>query len=301
MKNVVILGASGMLGAMLLRQFGLQDDFKVTATVRRKDAMAGLGNYDNVEFAICDAAKVTDAQLDAIVAPADAVINCIGITKPHVSDDDIGQVLVAIEVNSAFPNRLAKAIQGTDTRVIQIATDCVYSGKKGGYAEGDYHDAYDVYGKSKSLGEARQDNFTNLRCSIVGPEKREQKMFLLEWFTTQPKQAKLRGFTNHEWNGISTLHFAKICVAMVRDDISIGNLQHIVPQGAVSKHELLGIFQERYGREDIVIEPVATDMVVNRTLATSSPEINGSLWRAAGYQQIPTVAEMMSELSECEF
>ena len=44
-------------------------------------------------------------------------------------------------------------------KVIQIATDCVFDGLKGNYTEDDKHNAIDVYGKTKSLGEVSADNF----------------------------------------------------------------------------------------------------------------------------------------------
>ena len=51
-------------------------------------------------------------------------------------------------------------------KIFQIATDCVFDGEKGNYSELDSHNARDVYGKSKSLGEVNNKNFYNLRCSF---------------------------------------------------------------------------------------------------------------------------------------
>ena len=70
-------------------------------------------------------------------------------------------------------------------KVIQIGTDCVYSGKKGLYSETDKHDPLDVYGKSKSLGEVFDGSALIIRCSIIGPEFKKQKSFLFEWFLNQ--------------------------------------------------------------------------------------------------------------------
>src|SRR5437868_4207618 len=78
--------------------------------------------------------------------PYSRVINCIGLIKPYCDN-----VQSAIKVNALFPHKLP-------ANSIQIATDCVYSGSKGGYIETDPHDALDVYGKTKSLGEAKHLN-----------------------------------------------------------------------------------------------------------------------------------------------
>ena len=37
--------------------------------------------------------------------------------------------------------------------IIQLSTDCVFSGKKGMYIEKDSPDADDIYGRSKIMGE----------------------------------------------------------------------------------------------------------------------------------------------------
>jgi dTDP-4-dehydrorhamnose reductase len=47
----------------------------------------------------------------------------------------------------------------SNCKIFQIATDCVFSGSKGNYNEKNLHDAFDVYGKSKSLGEINNKNF----------------------------------------------------------------------------------------------------------------------------------------------
>ena len=51
--------------------------------------------------------------------------------------------------------------------------------RPGVYVETDLHDALDVYGKTKSLGECQEPNVYHLRCSIIGPEPKDFK-FLIE-------------------------------------------------------------------------------------------------------------------------
>jgi len=205
------------------------------------------------------------------------VINCVGLIKPHC-----GSVELAVRINALFPHLLP-------ANTIQIATDCVYSGKKGNYVETDPHDALDVYGKTKSLGEASHIN--NLRCSIIGPEIKSH-LSLLDWFLSQDKAD---GYTNHLWNGITSLHFSRICQGIIREGIELPNVQHIVPADVVTKVELLHIISEAYGR-DIKITDTESE-TVNRTLATNNLNLNSQIWRAAGYDEPPTIRQMVQELS----
>ena len=56
------------------------------------------------------------------------------------------RTMVTLLASSSF-------LEQSNGPILQIATDCVYSGATGGYTESSSHDALDVYGKTKSLGE----------------------------------------------------------------------------------------------------------------------------------------------------
>ena len=61
----------------------------------------------------------------------DTVINCIGILNQAAEDHKA----LATYLNSYFPHLLAELTEGTNTQVIHMSTDCVFSGKKGEYAK----------------------------------------------------------------------------------------------------------------------------------------------------------------------
>lgn len=222
-----------------------------------------------------------DAEEDHILPQeGDIVINCAGVIKPYCDD-----VRRAIAVNALFPHKLPNGS-------LQIATDCVYDGKKGSYAETDTHTATDVYGQTKSLGEAQ--HLHNLRCSIIGPEEKNH-ISLLDWFLSQETK-EVNGFTNHLWNGITTMHFARICEGIIREKIELPPLQHIVPADVVTKAELLQLIADAY-KKDIKINPIEAPEAVDRTLATNDPSLNRVIWQAAGYPEPPTIKQMVEELA----
>src|SRR5205807_2041182 len=109
----------------------------------------------------------------------------------------------------------------------------------------------------------------HLRCSIIGPEPKEHK-FLVEWFLGQAPNKELNGFINHEWNGVTTLHFARICQGVITHDLELPHLQHVVPTGTMSKADMLVQFAAAYGRRDITVRRVEAGAVVDRTLQTEN-------------------------------
>jgi dTDP-4-dehydrorhamnose reductase len=292
--KVVVFGASGMLGSMLLRVLSKDNNLKLIGTVRNFEMKLKINNVTWKKFNI-DCFK--EKELKSILSDAPYIINCIGVIKPYIHDDNPIETERAIRINSLFPYILGNTAAQNGAKVLQIATDCVYSGFKGRYNECDKHDPLDVYGKTKSLGELYFTNMFHLRCSIIGFE---QKNFLslLEWFLKQPKNAKINGYTNHLWNGVSTMQFGKICLGVICNHEKLPHVHHIIPKDIVTKYELLQIFAEEFNRKDITITPVQAPIVVDRTLSTMNPELNKKLWNNAGYKETPTISEMITELNK---
>ena len=243
--------------------------------------------------------KFFDASTDSIedlikeVSP-NWVINCIGIIKPHINENNSSSVKNAIVINSLFPHQLASSISNLKTKVLQIATDCVYSGKEGGYTENSPHDPLDVYGKTKSLGEVTSEQFFHIRASIIGPEY-GRSTSLQEWFLSQPKNAEVNGFTDHLWNGLTTHHFALLAKAIVLADGDFSGTQHVIPGDLVTKAQLLESFAQVYNRKDIQINPIVSSLRIDRTLNTQDISRSDNLWKLAGYDKPPTIQEMIEQ------
>jgi dTDP-4-dehydrorhamnose reductase len=153
-----------------------------------------------------------------------------------------------------------------------------------------------VYGKTKSLGESLLPCVSNLRCSIIGPETKGF-VSLLDWFRRQPRGAQLNGFSNHYWNGITTLQFARICQGVIDRELPLPHVQHVVPADHIAKADLLESFKLEWRRDDIAIKHIEVQPVVDRTLSTEDEELNRKLWQAAGYERPPAIETMVGELA----
>ena len=283
MTTVLVLGTTGMLGSVVHKSLRADAALRVLGTVR------GAASGD---LRTLDAESAAEPDLRGI----DWVVNCIGIIKPFIHDDNRDEVERAIRVNALFPLALARAAERHGTRVLQVATDCVYSGREGCYDELAPHDPTDVYGKSKSLGEIRSPHMMHLRCSIIGPEVKGF-VSLLSWFLGQKQGAAVNGFRNHHWNGLTTLHFARICQGIIKSNAPLAHLQHVVPGNDITKAELLRVFAREYHRPDIVINDVDANPPIDRRLRTVNAAANDALWRGAGYPRPQTIEEMVHEMA----
>jgi dTDP-4-dehydrorhamnose reductase len=230
----------------------------------------------------------------ASLQKGDFVINCVGLTKSRIDESSIASRSLAIKLNVDFPNDLAKAAEKLGFKIIQVATDCVFSGLAGGYSEGSAHDALDVYGKTKSLGETPSPNVMHLRCSLIGPEVGRSSLFF-EWVRQQPINAQIDGYTNHLWNGLSSRAFGKVVSGIVSEDLFESSVQHLVPSDKVTKDELVRLELSALGRDDVQVTPKEDGHPIDRTLATDRIGFNTQLFLAAGYKRIPSIKEMVLE------
>jgi dTDP-4-dehydrorhamnose reductase len=269
MTRVLVLGTTGMLGAMVWQYLRANQSLLTAAAARGRHGPAA----DEHGF-LLDAERDLGPQLEPILGQfaADYVINCIGIINIYCRDNDRPGTLRAVRVNALFPHLLCAELGRLrpKCRVLHITTDCVFSGRMGKYDESAVHDPVDFYGKSKSLGEVIADSWLNIRCSIIGPEVKNRKS-LLEWFLAQPTGGSVPGFTHHLWNGVTTLQYAQFCENIIQEKRfealrQVHHTLHFVPNETVSKYELLQLFNEVYQRGITVERITGPGPVVDRTL-----------------------------------
>lgn len=286
-KRILILGAGGMLGHDCFNYFNSLEGFETFGTWRKED-QDRIKSFD----ANNDSVKELISELNP-----DWIINCIGVIKQKIDESDQLSVENTFRINQDFPHEIARVVAKTRTKVIQIATDCVFSGEVGSYSEESKHDAYDLYGKSKSRGEIDSEEFVNLRVSIIGREI-ETKYSLVDWFLAHDHGALVNGYENHLWNGITTIAFSRIAAGIIQSEYQVSGTIHIVPSSQVNKYELLNLLSKHFDRGDIRIKPINTPCKVDRTLSTLYPELNQSIWKNAGYKEIPSIEELIAELAD---
>ena len=289
MNRILVLGKDGMLGTMVSKYFTSLNEYEVYLTSRRDDFTVFNDNVRKFD--------VSKDPLEILINEInpDFLINCIGIIKPEINEDNKESIEKAININTYFPLEISQLSKNMNFKYIQIGTDCVFSGEVGDYLEDASQDANDIYGKTKIGGETEHADKYILRGSIVGPESGDGKS-LLNWFLSQNSN-KVNGFSDHMWNGITTLNFAKIVHGMIKNNNFNIHTQHVVPKDEVSKYDLL-IYFKKYFDVDVIIEKSNSSNSVNRSLKTNNQDENIKLWKDAGYSSVPSIEENIKELSE---
>jgi dTDP-4-dehydrorhamnose reductase len=157
MKKVLVLGAGGMAGhvvSLYLRETGFAID-----TLSAKNPL-------DDETSLIDVMDTSALATFLDGKHYDAVINCIGILiKQSEKRKDLSSYL-----NGYFPHFLENYYANSNTKIIHLSTDCVFSGENAPYKEDSPYDGKPFYDRSKALGELINSKDLTLRMSIIGPD-----------------------------------------------------------------------------------------------------------------------------------
>ena len=197
---------------------------------------------------------------------AQVAVNCIGVVKQVAGADNLVET---IQANALFPHQLAAACRERGVRLIQVSTDCVFSGREGPYTEEHDPDPADAYGRSKLLGEVDAPGALTLRTSMIGREL-ETTNGLLEWFLSQA-HGTVRGFTRAVFSGPTTPVLSRLIADLVEGQEALEGVWHVGAE-PIAKHDLLLLIREAFDL-DVEVEPddsVAIDRSLDSTRLRSA-------------------------------
>lgn len=241
--RILILGASGMIGSSLFKILSAEQNLDVYGGVRNLGIRKYFSAHLQERLVNCDDLSL-DISIYAILKKVnpDVVINCAGLTKHK---KEAKEPSIVIPINASMPHQFAFACANRNVRFIHISTDCVFSGSKGDYVEGDLPDATDLYGRSKALGEVMDGNSITLRTSTIGHEL-NTNYGLLEWFLSQNEECQ--GFSRAIFSGLPSIIFAEVIRDLVLPASDLRGLYH-VSADPISKYDLLKLISKIYDKK----------------------------------------------------
>lgn len=271
MKKVLVIGAKGMAGHVVFKSLPKLGNYEVYGVARNVTPTDRVFNLDvsNTE----ELKRIIDLQFDVI-------INCIGILNKDAEDNPHK----AIWFNSYFPHFLESLTKNTRTKVISISTDCVFSGKKGGYTETDLRDGEGFYAMSKSLGEIVNEKDLTIRTSIIGPELNKEGIGLFHWFMQQKNEVS--GYSQAFWSGITTIELTKVINQTILQDIK--GLVIVAGNPKIDKFSLLKLFNKIFKNDSLIV------------LENSKYKVDKSMYssRTDFDYSVPSYEEMILEMKQ---
>ena len=247
--KILILGSTGILGGTFSLFLSKKKNISIHYISRNKkknhNYLKDFSDFNKLEKLIL---KIKPTH----------IINCIGITKFNNSFKIKKQTIF---INVKLPKLLSSLCLENKIFFIHISTDCVFSGKKGNYADNSKKDALDLYGVSKALGEVKNKFAATIRTSFIGPEQNSQKS-LLNWFLSQKNE--VNGFNKAFFSGVTSLELCHIIFKYYLKNKNLYNKILNVGGYRISKYDLLSCIAKTFDKKIIIKE--FNDFKIDRSL-----------------------------------
>src|SRR5436190_16568268 len=156
LRRIVVIGATGRLGAALTREY--QRAFSVKAFAR---SQLDLGKLDQFRSTLSE-------------TEFDLLINCAALTNVDYCESNRDEAFL---INAEAPRLLAEICRQKSVALIHISTDYVFDGRQDSpYTEEDTPRPLSVYAESKLAGEEEtlrvsQNNLVIRLSWVFGPDK----------------------------------------------------------------------------------------------------------------------------------
>ena len=236
--KVLILGSTGMLGHILSDYLTKLNKYNIYNLSR--------SSSNQKKLFICDVLDKKNLKKIIIEIKPEVVINCIGL----LNDDAHKNPRIANLINSILPNYLIDISKNLKFKLIQISTDCVFSGETGNYNEYSFKDAKDIYGKTKANGEFDLKGHLTLRTSFIGPDLNKDGKGLFQWIMKQ--NGKVKGFSNVIWTGVTSLELSKAIDYAISNNID--GIWNLTNEKTISKYKLLKKIVKEFRLLNITVE-----------------------------------------------
>lgn len=273
MKNVLVLGGSGLLGQAIIY------------SLKQKGVNFDAPNHETLDV-------LNFAQLAEYISKIepDFIFNCVGYTQVDKAESEAEQAML---LNRDLPVELAKIVKGTNSFLLHYSTDYVFDGlKTTPYTPEDDPAPLNVYGASKLAGEEEIKRLNVPNCAIIrtawlfGPGK---KNFIQTILSVCNQQGCAKVVHDQVGSPTYTRDLAKYSLALAEK--RKGGIFHIVNAGEASWCELAAE-AVRHVLGEYLVEPIKSEdlkqaamrpsfSVLDTSSFTSTTGIKPRIWISA--------------------
>eukprot|EP00240_Pyramimonas_obovata_P003539 CAMPEP_0118932070 /NCGR_PEP_ID=MMETSP1169-20130426/8996_1 /TAXON_ID=36882 /ORGANISM="Pyramimonas obovata, Strain CCMP722" /LENGTH=873 /DNA_ID=CAMNT_0006874667 /DNA_START=50 /DNA_END=2671 /DNA_ORIENTATION=+ len=250
--RVLVVGASGQLGAALVEQFGQRNCIGTYNTVQTDPAYIHLDLED-----IAADATLGEAWLERI--HPDVLCICAAFTWVDGAES---QLTKAFSVNATAPAHLAAAAQKLKIQTVFISTDYLFDGEDGPYDETAVPNPVNVYGMSKLEGEQKvlaacPSALIVRTTTVFGPEQ-QTKNFVSQVNKALAVEGNVFRVPNDQ---LTTPTYSKDLALVTRKLLATNasGIFHVVGPETMSKYEFAVKIATHAGLDVSMLQAIPTD------------------------------------------
>jgi len=249
MTRILVTGASGLLGANLALQ--LHAAHEITGVTHAHDLREPPFPVVMADLSVPGAG----ARLVDEMAP-ELVIHCAAMANLDACESQPG---LALRVNGELPGEMAGACRRLGARFIQLSTDAVFDGKRGGYIETDAPGPLNVYARTKLAGErsvtAANPEALIARVNFYGWSPSGTRSLGELFYTSLASGKGMMGFTDVFFCPLQVNDLVDTLLEM--DVKRLSGLFHTVSAESISKYDFGRAIARRFGFNEELIRPVS--------------------------------------------
>jgi dTDP-4-dehydrorhamnose reductase len=289
--RILVTGASGQLGAYLLRELSAGG----TAVTAWSGSRCGeLFGCPLVPVDLTDRAAVVAA---VRAARPDAVIHCAALSSVARCWKEPA---LAEAVNVEGTRLLAELAEEARARLLYVSTDLVFDGERGGYREEDAPAPLSVYGRTKALGEIAVSNCARsviVRVGLLfGPTLLGRPAFFDEQIAALRERRPCTLFSDEWRTPLSMLTAARALIDLATSDCT--GLLHVGGPERMSRLDMgrrLAVF---LGLDHSALVPARRADVAAPEPRPRDTSLDSSRWRGLFPRQLwPGLEEALREYS----
>ena len=287
--KVLITGASGLLGANLVRHYAPKTE--TTGWYSANPIKIDGAKFEKIN--ITDHPAVSKA-LERI--QPDAIVHCAAATNVEWCEQNPDQAKAINETATEF---LATKAKELGAKFVFTSTDSVFNGKNSKYTESDPPEPLNSYASGKvrteNLVAGVDANALIIRSYFYGYSPAGTRS-LLEWVLVRAQsENEVPGFTDSYFSPISVRDFADALDAAITNNTT--GLLHLGSSDRISKFEFAKIVMEIYDCDMALLKPITVDDVGLKADRPRDTSLDVGLLESIWGQSVPTVSDGISRIA----
>ncbi len=245
--RILVTGASGLLGLNLALE--ASQEHEVFGSVNRN-------LIQTTDFTVLQSNLTAPGVLEELLDKyqPEWVINCAALANLDACE---ANPVLAEQLNSELPEKLANNVAKGGARLVHISTDAVFDGKRGDYSELDEPNPLSLYARTKLRGEqavlTENPQAIVARVNLFGWSVTGTRS-LAEWFFKNLLAGKsIMGFTDVFFCPLLANDLAKLLLKLL--DSGAQGLYHVVSRECSSKYDFGIRLAKTFGFDGSLIRP----------------------------------------------
>ena len=290
LTKVLITGASGLLGANLVRYYAKEAD--CTGLYGTRPISITGANLEQVD--LTDHASV--ARTLKRLQP-ELIVHCAAATNVEWCEKNPERAKAINEDATLF---LVEQASEMGAKFVFTSTDSVFDGINGNYSEADKPRPLNTYAEGKvrteiSIGRLDK-NALIIRSYFYGYSPSATRS-LLEWVLLRAKAGELvPGFTDSYFSPISVHDFAYALNSAIRAGTS--GLLHLGSRDSISQYEFARMVMEAYNCDMSLLRPTTVDDAGLNADRPRNTSLNVGMLERIWGQLIPSIADGIRRMAK---